>query len=835
MGGGSYTSNGLHIVTNGVVTITAVTVSRNNTSNVWPGLWVQSAGRSVTVKSSEFNDNSGNYGLVIQSNTGAITLQNVYADHNESGMGLSTKGNITLTSVSASYNDNLGADLNTCLQSGLKCTWLGTGKVTINGGTFNYNQNLSDNDPYGLIVVSRGAISLANVSADWNGAADYGDGALLTTQYSQLVSPVAISNSNFNNNHASPLFGVEGNLVVYATGAITLTSVQANANLIGPGAILDNTFGTTAGVTVTGSSTVYSNFNGNGDFSLERGLEIRTNGNVALSYMNAWGNEGDGLFFTTTSPSNVTIKNATFTDNQSYGLRITTRGTITISDISATLNFGQGAKLYNAGSSTPKNITLRNDVFLSNTYTGVWIESTGSIILTNVSSNYNDANGYGVYADNTWGIAGVSISGGNFDDNRFDGIYIRTKGPISVINAVVERNARNGADVRNNSADTAQSVTINGGVFNGNTGGSGLWVETKGTVSLTNITAKNNSIGYGAYIDQRPSSSGLIPTFPSASISTGTFSSNGDSGLFLYGRGTVTLTNITAQLNTGNGAYIENQKGNVSLLASGTSGSSSFSYNVGLMDGLMINTEGTITLNKVTASYNTSGMGVFLYSSTLGSTGNVSINGGTFNGSVGMSQNQGLVVNSHGTIIVNCVTAEDNMFGGITLNNTYDTTGAKGISATRTRVYSNGGNGLEVDSYGTITVNTIIALENIGNGVDLDNHSGIFTTPKGISILGSYGTSNVSGNGSIGLNIRTKGNVIVTKVTANDNTHKGINIDNYTGGGIGTVTLSYLTVNRSGWSGINVSTNNAVALSYSTVMFTKNNLLESIFRRITTT
>ncbi len=69
--------------------------------------------------------------------------------------------------------------------------------------------------------------------------------------------------------------------------------------------------------------------------------------------------------------------------------------------------------------------------------------------------------------------------------------------------------------------------------------------------------------------------------------------------------------------------------------------------------------------------------------------------------------------------------------------------------------------------------------------------------------------------------IDSKGAVIVSKVTANNNSLHGIYIDNYqSGDGKGTVTLSYLTANNNFDTGIHVISNNTVTLSSATVMFT---------------
>ncbi len=95
--------------------------------------------------------------------------------------------------------------------------------MTITGGTFNDNPGFAG-DMYALDIYARGAISLANVSVDGNGTNNPTGGANLDTHFSQLISPVTITNSTFNDNDASLYW----NLVVLARGAITLTSVQAS-------------------------------------------------------------------------------------------------------------------------------------------------------------------------------------------------------------------------------------------------------------------------------------------------------------------------------------------------------------------------------------------------------------------------------------------------------------------------------------------------------------------------------------------------------------------------------------------------------------------------------
>lgn len=336
----------------------------------------------------------------------------------------------------------------------------------------------------------------------------------------------------------------------------------------------------------------------------------------------------------------------------------------------------------------------------------------------------------------------------------------------------------------------------------------GILITTRGTVSLTKINADRNG-NFGLSLSQ------FGTAYPTVTLTTGHFWFNDNYGLVIYGRGAVTLKDISADDNEGNGAYIQNVSGNVSLLASSTGGNT-FNYNYGVHDGLDINTRGTVTLNKVTATGN-DGSGVYLWSTATGYTGNVVINGGTFEG--GGAQDYGLVALSNGTITLNNVTANDNDFDGIHLNNIYDTTGAKGITVTRIWVHGNGNNGLLADSYGSITVNGIDAQDNADRGVDLDNTYGAFSTPKNISVLGISGFNNISGNGAQGLYILSEGTVSVSKINLTSNVGYAVYINNYQSGlGKGTVTLSYLNVNNNNSRGITIESNNAVSLKYLTVL-----------------
>jgi hypothetical protein len=685
----SYPASGLHIKTNGAVSISGVSASRNLAAH--PGLWIE-GGTTVTIKSSQANGNTAGRGIDIQTPTGRVLLTNVTANGNNlTGLYVRSKGAISISGIDASQNlglDAIGADLDNTGSTSVV-------SVDVTNGTFENNYTT------GLQIYTKGNIILTN-TASWD-------------------------NDSTAGSYGADLNNASG------TGYVKITNLPSTDMALQPG------------------------FNNNHD----RGVNIHTNGLVTLTNVNALNNQEEGIFVWTELNKGVTLTNCRADGNMTSfgtaGIYISSVGPIVINGGHAYNNSGYGVWAHNeiAVDSAPKAVTISNFTADHNMGYGIRIESKGAIKLTNVTANLtHGASEIAISLDNDLLTAGVTLSNIIANDNNYDGIVI----------------------------------------------------STKGTVSLTKVTADRNG-RYGAWLSQ------IGTAFPTTTITTGSFSDNSSYGLVVYGRGAITLKDISANDNAGNGAYIENVSGNVSLLASSTGGNS-FSYNHGIHDGLDINTRGAVTLNKVTASGNADATGVFLYSTATGYVGNVVINGGAFNGYL---QDYGLIARSNGTITVSDLVAEDNDITGITLTNTYDVTGAKGITINRTWVYSNGGKGLEADSYGLITVNTITALENSGNGVDLDNSYGAFLTPKGISILGGYGTSNVSGNLSIGLYIRTDGNVTVTKLNANTNTDHGIDINNSTGKG--TISLSYVTTNSNGLRGMQIYSNNAVTISSITALF----------------
>jgi hypothetical protein len=759
-----------------------------------------------------------------------------------------------------------GADLNTC--NGEPCGYLGTGKVTITDSKFdeNYHNPPVEAWPFGLRVRARGAISLAGVSASNNGVKDdfQSWGAILDNSWSPLVSPITITNSSFIANHKDT-----ANLEVYTKGVIILTNVRANENGEGGGAILDNTSSSTfAGVSVQGSPGPGNDFSDNAG----TGLIIRTDGSISLSGVSANYNDGLGLDLVNIGGTgDITFKSGLFDHNSLDNLTIITNGAITLTNVYSSWSLGGiGIYLNNIGGIKPLSFTQGSATY--NSSSGLYALSNGAVTLTGLITHDNSL--YGIYVNNSDGTAGVTLKDCSADYNGQTGVYILTKGAdiltnteaiynhkygvklgfaesmiipksVTITNADIAYNgdtiggydnlnlisksfvtlkdvaashcaigACNGASLGDYdySLPIPGAVTINGGNFDDNRE-VGLWVYAKGNIALSEVVAWFNEAS-GAVLDNTQGA----PLHPTISISNSEFNQNTVDGLRLTSLGAITITNIKTNYNTNGGAAIQNYSGNISLLTTGDN-SNEFIMNEGTNGGLALDTPGSVVLNNLYVSGNNLGYGVSVYNSGgTGYVGNVTVTGGIFDANqVGLS-----IPNSNGVILVSGIEATDNSSEGALFNNTADTYGTKGVTISRS-IFDNNHTGLEVHSWGQITLNAVSASHSTsGTGAILDNQDSTLTTPKGISVLGKLGANNFDSNtGGHGLTIFSKGTVIVTDTSANDNAYYGIYINNWQSGfGKGTVSLSDLNVNRSGMYGIYIVSNNAVTLASSTIMFT---------------
>jgi hypothetical protein len=837
---------GLVVESNGVITANNLNADGNNASHTTGfGAWLvnnfisgNSAGVTITTSDSltfnVFSGNNGN-GLRIQTN-GAIRINNLNANGNVTGAGALLENNTAALPQPVTL----------------------TGTNAFNGNTLT-----------GLIVYSRGAITTYNLTADSNGSGDTtgeGDGVYLDncnissgSCTTPTVQPITLYGSNaFNGNY-------NNGLNVQSRGTITTFNLTAQGNgttaLSGSGVILENDSTAVSPVYVkTSSNSIYNTFNGNYDY----GLEVKSNGAINASNLNAQNSvnatapstKGFGALLDNCLPVNATQCGAssaqpviltganTFNGNASNGLVIQSRGAVTTNNLTAENNgisasWGAGTLISNNFNSAYGVSVLGTNVFSSNygillnpttSLGGLAVFSNGVITASNLTADLN-SHGTGVYLNNSYALASrpVTLTGSNeFGTNGYHGLDIESFGNIFVSNLHASVNGTtgvygSGVQLINNYSYTSGAttyyssgtVTITGvNVFDTNHD-DGLTVFSNGAIRASNLHALETQSGNGVRLDNTAGPSAQPVTLTGVN----SFNNNSGNGLFVTTKGAITLSNLTADFNSGHGVELQNNftgsSSNITL-----TGADEFNHNLGY--GLYATSFGAITLNtvSVTAVDNGTG-GIFgdgvhldncIYSSgcTAPLIKPITLKGtNTFDGNYG----SGLVVYSKGAITAGNLTSSNNQNGwGVSLFNVT----ASPIQLTGSNsFYNNGHDGVTITSSGAVTLNNIISNGNgkLGGGgsyfgVWIDNSAGSAqsVTLNGVNVF--------NGNYTGGLYVKSKGAINASNVTAVTSVQgPGAALDNTLGSSASSVTFSGNNFfNDNGGVGLQIQTNGQVTL-----------------------
>jgi hypothetical protein len=381
-----------------VGTVTLLTTEGDNgfNNNSEDGLDVTS-NRSITITGLHTDLNGGAGAMLNNTSSLSSSPQNVtllghssFTNNGDDGLYISAYGTITLNGVDASSNGNDGAYLDNCGYT-IGCTGAVTPKAITLNGTNSFYLNTS----YGLWATSLGAIKVNAVTANNNFR-----GAWLDNQWALAVggititSATPISPNNFSNN-------LNIGLYAHSNGALTLSNIWATGNTYA-GASLDNCNISGSGCTVA-------------------------SGNVTLTGRNRFTYNGDFVNL----------------PHSSYGLMVSSKGAITISNLVATGNDGIGAILDNcafdgAGCTATGNLTLTGTNDFSGNYSdGLDFHSGGNVSLTRVTSDLS-TNGYGVF-----GIAHgtITVTCGSFNNNFGTGLYLSSPATMTLIHVIATGNS----------------------------------------------------------------------------------------------------------------------------------------------------------------------------------------------------------------------------------------------------------------------------------------------------------------------------------------------------------------------------------------------------------
>jgi hypothetical protein len=410
-------------------------------------------------------------------------------DNNYMGVYISSNGNIAISGSTINYNGYRGANLQNNSVDGKS--------VTLKDTSFDFN----DND--GVSVQTKGVVSWTNGGANHNRSSN---GAILSNYDAGSYRSINLSNLAFDGN-ATYGFNVQ------SIGAITLKNVGASNNLNGNGATLDNCM-YASGCTGFGNVTI-SGTSGLSDYSGNRngGLSVNSAGNISITNVNASDNElNSGLALYNNylnGYGNILVKNSVknayndYSGNGDYGMEVTSLGTITLSNIQVKENGESGLYVNNTNATSAKNVTLSR-----------------------------------IISDDNEGDAGVDV---------------HSKGVITLSYVEDRGNDTNGIRLNNLSADTPQAVIVTRTSIIGNASGYGLYIQSKGDVTLNNVSAQTSM--YGAYIDNSSSPSAKVTVL--GSLGQNTFSGNDVDGLTIMSNGNVSLTSVVADHNVRKGILVD--------------------------------------------------------------------------------------------------------------------------------------------------------------------------------------------------------------------------------------------------------------------------------------
>lgn len=470
---------------------------------------------------------------------------------------------------------------------------------------------------------------------------------------------------------------------------------------------------------------------------------------------------------------------------------------------------GIGLRILGAGSLVGV-VTLDNLRIYDNQSDGILIANGGVVKLNNVYSSGNSG-GYGLHlgdTDTPDSTKSLTINNSQFNWNYWGGVHALVRGPVSITNTEISGNWGEDFNLEGDDATglyldnrslSGAVVTITGLKANDNKQ-NGITILTRGSATLTNIEAYNNRGGRGADIDAS-AGVGMV------TINTSIFNDNYQ-GLSVMSQKNITLKLVEASNNEDYGAWLQNNSGtgNVTLLGLGTSGNN-FHKNRGAgVAGLNIVSSGTVSVTNVSTDGN-SGSGVYIDNSTgLGGVSVLSASPLWMNNFSGSQGGSGLQIYSKGNIKLVNVSAWDNSVDGVSLDNCIDGpclgSGSITISTLGTGMVNNFsnnklGSGLFAESFGSITLTNVEASRNGFMGVwvmnDQDNTLG--TESTGNITLTNLTSRDFSENGFAGLYATSYGSITVKGVNAFNNPFYGAYLGSLPDGAGKTVSVSNSTFN----------------------------------------
>ena len=798
------------------------------------GLYVESFGNILIDKCIADDDNAG--GAILTNADAAsaksVTIKNSTLSSSAGGSGLkiTSKGNVILTDVHANQNSHgYGVDINNST---------GTGNISITG-TKSTICDFSHNGLMGLRLYSAGTITLKNIMATNNA-----NGAFLWN-LNGVGKSVNVTNADFSNN-------ADYGLQVSSNGAVIMSSVISCGNVNGGGLSIENTSGSRPQIVKITNGQFNDNPNSNG-------IQIISLGTVTLNSVQANGNGSEGASLDTCvytsglmgckGSGGVTILGADnqFNANGGTGLSISSRGSVSMNNVTADDNGSSGLYLWHSNSNCTGNINLKAsrgavNSFSNNGMYGIYIESLGNITLQNFKAINNENFGAYISNQNAPAARKVTISYALINDNQNIGLTIQSTGAVTLTAVQVLRSSKHFWEIDNDNGQIVNDRLPYDQAydeiwwFDGSSGDSL-------TVDLTSLT-------FDAYLELFDENWYLLDSDDNGGGGNDaqiTYSLSADGIYYLrvssvnqgeYGNYTMTVAG------TSPGTYYYNHKGvtidnrynsgtgNVTITApSSTYGLDCRDNN---SDGLSIYSNGVISLAGVEVSYNGGYYGAVIHNDGLDGKAVILKNCNFDN-----NDSIGLELVSKGNITWTGGGANGNLdWQGAFLSNA-GAAAYRPVNISKASFDDNSGYGVSVTSLGAITLTNVGASRNTGaSGVSLDNcqYDGGIPGCKGygnVTIGGTFGQVNFNDNDTYGLNVASRGNILLTNVNAAGNLGgQGAILQNSYENAYGNITMktssknSISDLSNNDGTGLVIGSNGAISVSNVTATNNGSNGLE---------
>jgi hypothetical protein len=299
-------------------------------------------------------------------------------------------------------------------------------------------------------------------------------------------------------------------------------------------------------------------------------LAVDTTGNITVDDVTVTGNttgtgasldscQYNGATGLCAGTGNVTVTDSAFSGNNFIGLTVDSGGSTALTNVTANSNLGPDGVFIigEDDSAATHDVTVSNSTFSGNV-NGIGLEvlADGNVTLNNVTAGAVTApvplpgNNTGASVDTTFGAGNVTVNGGQYNDNDWDGLDVWSGGNITVAGAVISDNSSPGLDTYGAYFDAtagAGEISVSNSTLDNNDG-YGLFGIANGNVTLTDVNVNGGGItDDGAKIK---SINGI------AAVNGGIFTNNTKSGLIAIGGLQVDLVNVDVIANLGDGARV---------------------------------------------------------------------------------------------------------------------------------------------------------------------------------------------------------------------------------------------------------------------------------------